>query len=152
MSEDRTVQLNYVIPIHLEDLLTRYCSQNLVSPSALLRQLVLEYVEGDRHIEPCEHPKGRRTTVALPARLLEALEQHITSGGHATKASVIAALLSAFLPNRVLSGETVNIEAALPVEVLNKVYDRYGPGPLSEVIQKALQSVADQIELSKEAT
>lgn len=151
MREDHNVQLNYVIPNQLEDLLTRYCRQNLVAPSALIRRLILEYVEGDRSIDPSEHPKGRRTTVALQERLLGAFEHQISVNQHATKASVIAALLSGFLPNRVHSGDTIRLETDLPVEVFNKVYDRYGPGPVNSVIVKALQHLAESVELAEEA-
>ena len=150
MQEDYTVQLNYVIPNQLEDLLTRYCRQNHVAPSALIRRLILEYVEGDRSIDPSEHPKGRRTTVALSGKLLNAFEHRISANQHATKASVIAALLSGFLPNRVHSGDTIRLAADLPVEVFNKVYDRYGPGPIDYVIIKALEALADSVELVEE--
>lgn len=150
MLKDHTVQLNYVIPDKLEDLLSRYCRQNLVSPSALIRRLILEYVEGDRSIKPSDHPKGRRTTVALPERLLNAFEQEIQDNHHGTKAAVIATLLSGFLPNRVHSGDTIRLEADLPVEVFNLIYSRYGPGPIETVIVKALQDITESIQLVKE--
>lgn len=142
MTEDRTVQLNYVIPIDLEDLLARYCKQNLVSPSALIRRLILEYIEGSRYISPGEHPVGRRTTAALSTRLLNEFTRQIESRGHATKASVIAALLSDFLPNRVYSGDTVKVAIDLPVEVFNKVYERYGPGPVETIFAAAMRDAA----------
>lgn len=142
MLDDHPVQLNYVIPTDLQDLLARYCTQNLVSPSALVRRLILEYVEGDKSITPGDHPKGRRTTVALGSRLLSAFEQRVMDDGFdATKASVIAALLSDFLPNRVHSGDTVRVELDLPVEVFNRVVSRYGPGPTEDVIKKALEEI-----------
>ena len=150
MTDDHTVQLNYVIPVALEDLLARYCKQNLVSPSALIRRLILEYVEGDRYIEPGKHPVGRRTTAILPSRLLGGFELQVMSNGHSTKASVIAALLSGFLPGRVYAGETVRVEIDLPVEVFGKVYERYGPGPVDRVFSKALTEISEQ-ELTREA-
>ncbi len=151
MTEDRTVQLNYVIPIDLEDLLARYCKQNLVSPSALIRRLILEYIEGDCYVSPGEHPVGRRTTAALSSRLLDGFSRHIESNGHSTKASVIAALLSAFLPNRVYSGDTVKVTLDLPVEVFNKVYDRYGPGPVEAIFAAAMADAAKADNRIKEA-
>ena len=150
MSEDRMVQLNYVIPIHLEDLLTRYCKQNLVSPSALIRRLILEVVEGDCDISPGEHPVGRRTTAALSQRLLQAFESKLDNSGPVTKAAAIAALLSDFLPPRVYAGETINVSLDLPVEVFNKLYDVYGPGPVDAVMGKALAAQAASKEMIKE--
>ena len=151
MTEDRTVQLNYVIPIDLEDLLTRYCKQNLVSPSALVRRLILEYIEGCRYISLSEHPVGRRTTAALSTRLLDEFSRQIESRGHATKASVIASLLNDFLPNRVYSGDTVKVTIDLPVEVFNKVYDRYGPGPVDVIFAAAMANAANVDNRIKEA-
>ena len=151
MLEDHQVQLNYVIPVSLEDLLTRYCRQNLVSPSALVRRLILEYVEGDKVIHPGEHPKGRRSTVALQGLLLLGFERSIKANGHTTKASVIAALLNDFLPHRVFSGDVVPVTIDLPVEVFNRLIERYGPGPVSAVILTALQESAAESALVKGA-
>ena len=138
MVDEQPVQLNYVIPEDLNHMLARYCEQNMTTPSLLIRQLILEYVEGDRSVTNPEHPRGRRTTVVLPQRLLLAFESKVEALNHRTKAAVIAALLGDFLPNRIHSGETVRVELSVPTEVFNLVYDLYGPGPLDVVFTKAL--------------
>jgi len=151
-SEDRSVNFNYVIPGNLQAYLERYCDQNLISPSRLIRRLILEYIEGDRELdEKPEHPTGKRTTVSLPGRLLEAFEAQIEKDGGPTKAAVIAALLGQFLPGRVLTPdtETVRIESDLPADVFSTIYEAYGPGPINEVMVKALSALAKQAKQSK---
>ena len=142
MPGDQMVQLNYVIPDELESLLTRYCEQNLASPSALIRRLIGDYLDGTTKIGAVTHPRGRRTTVALPEKLLFAFEEKIFEEGHRTKAAVIAALLSKFLPSRVLSDSTMRVEATMPTEVFNKIYEVYGPGPVDAVVVTALSDLA----------
>ena len=153
---DRPIQLNYVIPSKLIDLLERYCRQTLASPSALIRRLISEFVGGSlSHIDFSEarkHPQGRRTTVVLPSRLLGAFEEKLEDRALGTKASVIAALLEDFLPPRVLSDSTVRVELEIPKDVFNRVYDLYGPGPSDEVVNKALQQFVRQAEPAKETT
>ena len=144
MADEHPVQLNYVIPEELGNLLGRYCEQNMVTPSSLIRRLVLEYVEGDRSIDDTEHPRGRRTTVVLPQRLLLAFESKVEAQKHRTKAAVIAALLGDFLPNRVHSGDTIRVEVDLPTDVFNDIYSLYGPGPIDSVIAKALRTIHER--------
>jgi len=150
MVDDHTVQLNYVIPDELGSLLARYCEQNMTPSSALMRRLILEYVEGDRPVEVAEHPRGRRTTVSLQSRLLTAFESKVEADNHPTKAAVIAALLAGFLPNRVHSGETVRVELDLSTDVFNRIYESFGPGPLDVVITKALHNLSERCEYTKE--
>ncbi len=145
MTEAYTVQLNYVIPASLDILLTRYCEQNMSSPSALIRRLVLEYVEHDRDIDKAIHPKGRRTTVTLPQRLLEALEVRIEDDGHETKAAVIAALLGQFLPSRVHNEQTVHVALDVPADVFSVIYGEFGPGPVESVFKSAMGSLSAEI-------
>jgi hypothetical protein len=152
--EDRSVNFNYVIPGSVRSHLERYCDQNLISPSRLVRRLILEYVEGDRVLEEHPvHPEGKRTSVTLPERLLNAFEEKIEADGHSTKAAVIAALLGQFLPGRVLAPdtETVRVEADLPADIFSTIYGSYGPGPINEVLVKALTSLANQSKLTKES-
>lgn len=145
MQENHTVQLNYVIPQDLDGLLTQYCEQNLVSPSALVRQLILEYLEGDREVDAFDHPRGRRTTVALTENLLKTFETTVDIRGHKTKASVIAALLYEYLPNRIHSAETIRVDMELPVDVFNTIFEVFGPGPTDKVVQTALESVVNSL-------
>lgn len=144
MLEEQPVQLNYVIPEDLGNMLSEYCEQNMTTPSLLVRQLILEYVEGDRTVKEPEHPKGRRTTVVLPQRLLQAFESKIDVNNHRTKAAVIASLLGDFLPHRIDPGETVRVELDLPANVFHNVFERFGPGPIEDVITTALRVVSER--------
>lgn len=141
MLEEQPVQLNYVIPEELGNMLADYCEQNMTTPSLLIRQLILEYVEGDRVVSDPVHPRGRRTTVVLPQRLLQAFESQIEDHKHGTKAAVIAALLGNFLPPRIDPGDKVRVELEIPTDVFNLVSERFGPGPVDDVIIKALRHV-----------
>ena len=153
---DQPIQLNYVIPSKLVDLLDRYCGQTLASPSAIIRRLISGFVEGSISFTDSEaakeHPQGRRTTVVLPSRLLRAFEEEITRRSLGTKAAVIAALLADFLPSRVLSDSTIRAEVEIPKGVFDKVYDLFGPGPVDEVVIKALQELVKQGEPVRETT
>ena len=141
---DQPVQLNYVIPADLEGLLDKYCEQTLVAPSALVRRLVTDFVDNTREplVPPREHPRGRRTTVVLPDRLLVAFEAKAGSGAYGTKAAVIAALLADYLPPRVYIGETLKVEVDLPTPIVDHLNDTYGPGPVDALILKALEALA----------
>ena len=149
-----SVTFNYVIPGDLNGLLELYSKQNLISSSKLVRRLILEYVEGDRNFPvPPKHPSGKRTSVALTERLLHVFEAKIVDEGHSTKAAVIAALLAQFLPGRVLDPdtETVRVEADLPTDIFSTIYGVYGPGPINEVVVKAMTALANQSKLTKES-
>lgn len=136
---DVQTRLNYVIPVDLEHLLSRYCAQTEMKSGPLVRRLISDFVKGDIELncEALEHPKGRRTSVDLPARLLGALEERCEHMGVPTKAALIAALLRYFVPPRVdLVGEKLSVE--IPTSIFMKIYERYGPGPDDEVIVDAL--------------
>lgn len=152
---DQPVQLNYVIPQDLDQLLEDYCKLTLISPSALVRSLIAEFVDGDRPIDPdTDHPRGRRTTVALPGRLLRAFEAKIQDEGHKTKAAVIGGLLQGYLPNRVSAdtSDTVRVEVSLPTEISNYLFRKYGPGPAESLILRALDEFVSSDQISKETT
>ena len=140
-----TAQLNYVIPHDLEALLARYCSQVGSKPAALIRHLISEFLKGELRIDVAtlEHPKGRRTSLTLPERLLGSLEESAASFGK-TKAAIIASLLASFLPPRVDVADFVRAEVDLPTEVFNQIYEIYGPGPLDAVIIAALRDLTSQ--------
>lgn len=146
---EQQIQLNYVIPENLSVLLANYCGQNMVKPSLLIRRLVCDYVNGDRQISKVEHPKGRRTTVALPSRLLDAFESKVEALGHRTKAAVIAALLGDFLPNRVMSGETVQVVVEMPSELFNRVSRAFGPGPNDIVVLRAVSRAVSELSMKE---
>jgi hypothetical protein len=137
---DSTTRLNYVIPNRLEHLLTQYCAQTQMKPGPLVRRLVGDFLKGEVGINvgDLEHPKGRRTSVDLPARLLAALEVRCEEIEAPTKAAVIAALLGDFLPPRVETEGIEKLTVSVPTSIYTKIYKRYGPGPDEEVLVEAL--------------
>lgn len=146
MSADFLVNLNYVLPTEISNILDTYCEQNLVSPSALIRRLICEYIEHNRDVQPKAHPKGRRTTVSLNSKTLNLFDETVKSRKHGTKSSVIAALLMDFLPNRVLAAdEMVNISVRLPKQVINALCYYYNSPDMEYVVVKTVNNVYDSI-------
>lgn len=119
-------KLNYVIPELLDDALTRYCEQTGRSASDVIRQLLAEYIDGERELStPArDTSNGVRSNMMLPGKILEALDQRIASQGHGTRGGVIARLLCDFLENRLGSifGETINLNVDRPL--YNKLYEK----------------------------
>lgn len=117
-------RINYVIPDALDDQLAAYCERTSRSASDVVRQLVVEWVEGDRRLPaPArKHPIGRRTNVGLSDAVRAALEAKIAEEGHGTIAAVIAALLAPFLAHRAFQEETVPVRVRLPTEVHDKLF------------------------------
>jgi hypothetical protein len=111
-----------------------------MKPGPLVRRLITDFLKGEvgLNLDGLEHPKGRRTSVDLPTRLLAALGQRCEEIGAPTKAALIAALLADFLPPRVQIDATEKITVALPADILSKIYERYGPGPYEDVVVEAL--------------
>lgn len=117
MASDKA-RLNYVIPNDLEARLDAYCGQTGRTPTDVVRQLVCEWLEHDRHLmEPASvHPDGRRTNLLLTHHARAELEARIAAEGHATVSAVVEALLRPFLASRA-SGVTETVTLRLPVPV-----------------------------------
>jgi len=134
------VVLNYVLPPNLEHLLAQYCAQTQMKPGLLVRRLVSDFLKGEVgiNVTDLKHPKGRRTSFSLPARLLTALEERCEEIEAPTKAALIAALLGDFLPPRVNMDGIEKLTVEIPTSIYTKIYERYGPGPDDEVVVEAL--------------
>jgi len=143
----QNTRLNYVIPARLESLLARYREQKQVRPGPLVRKLVTDFVKGevDIDIDLLEHPKGRRTSVDLPANVFEAFEHKCEEIEAPTKASIIAALLLSFLPNRVETKRGKTVPVKIPAALYSKIYDQFGPGPARSVVVEALSFALQQL-------
>ena len=133
-------RLNYVIPAKLEHLLARYCAQTGAKSGPLVRRLITDFLKGEIgvNLSDLRHPRGKRTSVDLPCRLLEAFEQRCEEVGAPTKAALIAALLQEFLPPRVNITDIECITVSVPTTILHKIHNYYGPGPDEEVMIEAL--------------
>lgn len=120
------VKLNYVIPELLDDALAKYCDQTGRSASDVIRQLLSEFIDGDRKLSsPArEAPNGVRSNMLIPARTLDALENKIATEGHGTKGGIIARLLYDFLEHRMGDsfGETITVTLDRPL--FKKLYER----------------------------
>ena len=124
MVNSEKTSLNYSVPTDVDERLNLYCEQTGRNPSGVVRQLVAEYVEGD--IRPLAHPvtappPGRRTSLLLSRRLLDALELRVLEEGHATKGALIAELLSRFLAHRIIpeGEERMTVRVRLPIVVFD---------------------------------
>ena len=118
-------RLNFVIPDDLDDQLTGYCERTERSQSEVIRQVILEWLEGDRRLPaPArEHPAGRRTNMQLSHVLRAALEAKIGEEGHGTISAVIEALLRPFLAHRTNGGDgTTVVRVALPTQVHDELF------------------------------
>lgn len=100
-------RLNFVIPNELDRKLTAYCDETNRTPTEVIRQLVIEWLEGDRLLaeKARTHPAGRRTNIVLSHASREALESLVRTEGHATTSAAVSALLGAFLAARPAAGE-----------------------------------------------
>jgi len=117
------VRLNFVIAYETERLLGIYCDLTGRTHTDVVRQLVVEWVEGDRSLpDACRsHPEGRRTNIQLTTHSREALEARVAKEGHITLSAAIDTLLSAFLAARTpSSGDTVTIRLKLPLPAYDK--------------------------------
>lgn len=112
-------RLNFVIPNDLDEALIAYQSQTGRTPSDVVRQLLVEWVEGDRRLAgPArEHPEGRRTQTTLSEPARAAVNARITEEGHGTIAAVVAALLRPFLAHRVIRESAQERGVVVPVQV-----------------------------------
>lgn len=112
-------RLNFVIPDATDTRLEAYCERTGRDHADVIRQLVSEWIEGDRHLpKPAtEHPTGRRTNIPLGYATLAALDERIRAEKHATASAAISALLDQFLANRVPNAteELVPVRVQLPV-------------------------------------
>lgn len=117
------VRLNLVLAPEIDDQLTNYCAYVGRTPTEVMRQLLIEWVEGDRHITAptLAHPTGRRTNVMLTAHARSSLEERLSTEGHATISAVLHALLAAFLAARAPTDrDTMTLRLKLPI----RMYDR----------------------------
>jgi len=135
-----TTRLNYVIPKRLDRLLLQYCTQTQMKSGPLVRRLIGGFLQNEIsvRVDELEHPKGRRTSVDLPERLLMALEKRCEEIGAPTKAALIAGLLGDFLPPRVCDEGVEKVSIEIPSTIYTKIYTHYGPGPHDEVFVEAL--------------
>lgn len=144
-SSDVPVQLNYVIPPDLEEKLAFYSRQTGVDASALIRRLVLEYLNTEpRPLLPnaLPHPRGKRTSLVLSEQVLKSLEERTRASG-ITKAALVATLLDQYLSSHA-TAETVHVEVDLSISTLDRLAAQFGAGEPSDLVRRALMSLTKE--------
>jgi len=118
-------RLNFTITDDLSGQLSAYCDRTGRSPSDVIRQLVIEWIEGDRQIagKASEHPVGRRTNIPLGYATLAELDRKVVGEGHVTASAAIAELLTAFLTARgeAKTEETISFGLQIPTKLYTQV-------------------------------
>jgi hypothetical protein len=115
-----------------------------------VRQLILEYVEGDREIPPriSDRSPGHRTSLALKGRIMNALEDKIEAEGHLSKGAVIAYLLRQFLVRTPANdSEMVDVTVQLPSGVYNDLanYCKARGLSMNQLLAGTVQDLLDRI-------
>lgn len=118
-------KLNYVIPELLDEALAKYCEQTGRTASDVIRQLLTEYIDGDRKLStPArEAPNGVRSNMMLPTKVLEALDQKIASEGNSTRGGTISRLLYDFLEHRMGSTFSETLSITIDRPTYKKLYE-----------------------------
>ncbi len=119
-SRNSQVRLNFSIDEELEAQLAAYEEATGRKQTAVIRQLLIEWLEGARELPENhpEHPAGRRTNINISARVRDALERKVTADKLPSLSSVVSSLLRSFLANRVPQPEDhVTLRLRLPAQV-----------------------------------
>lgn len=114
-------RLNFVIPEQTDRRLDVYCERTTRTPADVIRQLVSEWIEGDRKLKrkATVHPTGKRTNVPFGYATLASLDERVRAEAHTTVSAVITALLEDFLAHRADPSveETITVHVPLPVSI-----------------------------------
>jgi hypothetical protein len=119
----RHVTYNYSLPKELSAHLAAYCESRGRTPSDVVRQLMLEYLEGDRvptkHSAPSGGPSVR-SSMRLRATTLKTFEREVEVQGRQSKGAVLEALLRAFLSRSPKVVEQSSVTVLLPTETVRE--------------------------------
>jgi len=121
---DKFVVLNYSLPNELETRLDTYCDQTGRTASEVVRQLVLEYVEGDRvltGVAPAVTPgRDSRSSLRLRSATLRAFEEKLSIERAApTRGSALSLLLSNFLDRTKAAPSRVIVPVPVATSILS---------------------------------
>ena len=136
------VRLNYTIAEALEKQLTIYCLVTGRTASDVVRQLIYEFLEGDRALPPpaviaAQSRNGprrdRRTDMWVSSQTFKTFHERLESEGYAGKSPVIAFLLGDFLAHRTNSTaeELVRVTLLLDRETFAYLKNTGAVKPLS---------------------
>lgn len=149
-------RLNFVIAPDIASKLDEYEAYTGRKQSAVIRQLVVDWIEGwvDLPDGELEHPEGRRTNILLSWPVRHALNKRVAEIGHPTVSAVVHGLLRAFLDARAPSDEdTVTLRLKAPVgliEQFTSVCTLRGHQPDEELLEMIRERVRESIDALKE--
>lgn len=145
MSPER-VRLNFMLSSANAERLDHYKAQTGRSRTEVIRQLVVDFIQGFTEIEgPTQHPQdGQRADLYLTAASVEMLEAQANK--HGGVSAVVNGLLDEWLPGRLRKlPETVDLKVPVPVGLYNLLTQLGDPGEVmvrlaSEAIQPQKQA------------
>jgi len=123
----RHVTYNYSLPRELSVRLAGYCEAGGRTPSDVVRQLMLEYLEGDRiptALSVVSNGPTVRSSLRLRATTLKTFEREVEVQGRPSKAVVLEALLRAFLDRSPKIVKQVSTTVLLPAEIAQEAAQR----------------------------
>lgn len=119
--QKRDLHLNYVVPEDIDGPLETYCQETCRTATSVVRQVILEWLEGDLQIPSrvSERASGRRTSLLLKKRVMDAFEAKVWEDGHYSKGAVIAHLLRRFLARSKSHEAMIDVTLPLPAKLYN---------------------------------
>jgi metal-responsive CopG/Arc/MetJ family transcriptional regulator len=120
------IKLNYAVPKVLDDALSNYCEQTGRTASDVIRQLLAEYIEGERTLStsPKTFGIGIRSNMILPKTLKDLLDSKIAADGEASRGAVIVRLLYDFLEHKIGVELNETVTLSMGRELYNKLYEK----------------------------
>lgn len=147
------VTYNYSLSASLASKLADVCERTERSASDIVRQLMLEFVEGDRQVLLSDGDDERtvRSSLRLRRTTLKAFEAEVAARGHPGKAVVLEALLRAFLDRSPKVVERVQVTLSLPVSAMQWATRRAADRALSlnDFLAEVIQSNIEHQECAK---
>lgn len=142
------VRLNYSLSTRNAERLDHYKKQTGRSRTEVVRQLVVDFLQGFVVVEgPVQHPgAGARADIYLMPGSVELLEARCEPHGGVD--ATVNALLDAWLPGRLKKiPESVDLKVSVPLDLLNLLAQQGEPGEVmvrlaSEALQPKQAEVA----------
>jgi len=145
------LRLNYTLSERAYELLNTYRDQTGRKPTEVVRQLLVEYVQGflEPINKPGPHPDGPRQDVYLMPGTVEMAEARATNDGYPSLSALIDRLTQEFVTGRIRSPqELVTVKLQIP---LNFYAELAREGAVEDVILRRLEESRAQQQPVEEA-
>jgi len=132
------LRLNYALPNDLATELDDYCQDTGRKAADVIRQLVSDYALGQMPTEAAvtTHPSDtRRADLWLQMGTLAALDERVTSEGHASRSALISKLLGDYLIARAPKNTMITVQVRLPKALYESLLAQ---GDVEQAILRAL--------------